>query len=89
MLIHQLESHHKEPDTNVFMMALSKIMEFTCQFYLKTATKSHIRIIDINAVAQCINDIINKTDCDKDTFLKALLAFHCFLGCDKFLCWEN
>ena len=30
MLIHQLESHHKEPDTNVFMMALSKIMEFTC-----------------------------------------------------------
>ena len=26
---------------------------------------------------------MNKTDCDKDIFLKALLAFHRFTGCDS------
>ena len=57
-------------------------MEFNCHFYLKTSTKSHKRIIDINVVGQCVNHNINKTDCDKDTFLKTLLAFHRF-GCES------
>ena len=67
---------------NVFMIALSKIMEFNFQFYLKTISKLH-KIIDINAVAQCVNHNINKTDCDKYTYLQALLAFHRFTGCDS------
>ena len=71
------------PKTNVFMIFLSKIMEFDCQLYLKTGTKSGKRIIDINTVAQCVNHNISKTDCDKDTFLKTLLVFHCFTGCDS------
>ena len=71
------------PKTNVFMILLSKIMEFDCQLYLKTGTKSGKRIIDINTVAQCVNHNISKTDCDKDTFLKTLLVFHCFTGCDS------
>ena len=70
-------------DTDVFMIALSKILEFDCQLYLSTGTKSHKRTIDINAVPQCVNHNINKTDCDKNAFLKALLAFHCFTGCDS------
>ena len=64
-------------------MTLSKMMEFNCQFYLKTSTKSHKRIIDIIGVAQYVNHNINKTDCDKDTFLKALLAFQHLPGCDS------
>ena len=40
------------PGTDVFMIALSKILEFDCQLYLKTSTKSHKRIIDINTVTQ-------------------------------------
>ena len=71
------------PNTDIFMIALSKIMEFDCQLYLKTGTKSRKRTIDINAVAQCVNHNISKTDCNKDTFLKALLTFHCFTGCDS------
>ena len=58
-------------------------MEFDCQLYLKTGTKSRKRTIDINAVAQCVNRNINKTDRDKDTFVKALLAFHYFTGCNS------
>ena len=65
------------------MIALSKIMEFNCQFYVKTGTKLHKKIININAVVQCVNHNINKTDCDKDTFLKELLSFHRFTGCDS------
>ena len=65
------------------MIALSKIMEFDCQLYLKTGTKSRKRTIDSNAVAHCVNRNINKTDRDKDTFVKALLAFHYFTGCSS------
>ena len=81
MLVPELENNHKEADTNVFMTALSKIMEFNCKFYLKTSTKSHEGIIDINDVAQCVNHNINETDCNKYTFLKALLALSCIRDC--------
>ena len=71
------------PDTDEFMIALSKKIELDCQLYIKTGTESPKRTIDINVVAHCVNHNINKTDCDIDTFLKALLAFHCFTGCDS------
>ena len=71
------------PDTDVFMIALSKILELDCQLYLKTSTKSHKRTIGIITVAQCVNRNIKKTDCNKNAFLKALLAFHFFAGCDS------
>ena len=106
MLIPELESNHKEADSQmmlhvkhasrtysslvmhtteayVLMIVLSKIMEFDCQLYLKTSAKSRKRIIDISTIAQCVNHNISKTDCDKDTFLQALLAFHCFTGCES------
>ena len=44
MLIPELESNHKEADTNIFMIALSKMMEFNCTFYLTISAKSHKRI---------------------------------------------
>ena len=71
------------PDTDEFMIALSKIMEFNYQLYINSGTESRKRTIDINAVVHCVNHNINKTDCDIDTFLKALLAFHCFTGYDN------
>ena len=106
MLIPELESNHKEADSQmmlhvkhasrtysslvmhtteayVLMIVLSKIMEFDCQLYLKTSAKSRKRIIDISTIAQCVNHNISKTDCDKDTFLQALLAFHCFIGSES------
>ena len=44
MIIPELESNHKEADTNVFMIALSKIMEFNCTLYLTISAKSPKRI---------------------------------------------
>ena len=61
----------------------SKIMERDCQLYLKTGTELHKRNIDKNAVAQFVNHNISKTDFNKDIFLKPLVVFHCFTGCDS------
>ena len=44
MIIPELENNHKEADTNVFVIALSKIMEFNCMFYLTISAKSSKRI---------------------------------------------
>ena len=51
------------------MKAFSKIVEFNCQFCLKTSTKLHKRTIDINSVTQWVNHNTNKADSDKYTFL--------------------
>ena len=71
------------PDTDEYMIALSKKIELDCQLYIKTGTESRKKTIDINVTAHCVNHSINKTDCDIDTFLKALSAFHCFTDCDS------
>ena len=43
MIIPELESNHKEADTNISMIAFSKILEFNCTFYLTISAKSHKR----------------------------------------------
>ena len=58
-------------------------MERDCQLYLKTGTELHKGNIDKNATAQCVNHNISKTDFNKDIFLKPLVVFHYFTGCDS------
>ena len=48
-----------------------------------TGTGKHTRIIDIEAVAVSANEKFNKTECNEEDFLNALLAYHCFTGCDS------
>ena len=48
-----------------------------------TGTGKHTRIIDIEAVAVNANEKFNKTECNEEDFLNALLACHCFTGCDS------
>ena len=48
-----------------------------------TETGKHTRITDIEAVAVSANEKFNKTECNEKDFLNALLAYHCFTGCDS------
>ena len=48
-----------------------------------TETGKHTRITDIEAVAVSANEKFNKTECNEEDFLNALLAYHCFTGCDS------
>ena len=70
------------PDTDVFMIALSKSTVINANLYILTGTKDKRRLIDIDAVGEEIYTDLNKTDCRKEDFLDALLGFHCFTGCD-------
>ena len=51
--------------------------------YMMTGTGETHRIIDMEAVATCANDLFNHSDCSKEEFLNAILGFHCFTGCDS------
>lgn len=70
------------PDTDVFMLLLSKVCDLDTEVYMMTGTAQNRRLININAVANDIYGNINKTNCTKKSLVKALLGFHCFTGCD-------
>ena len=70
------------PDTDVFMIMLSKMTEMNGQLFMLTGTGNKRRIIDVNSVAEGIYENQNETYCTKNQVLKALLGFHCFTGCD-------
>ena len=69
------------PDTKVFMIALSKIMKFDCQLYLKTNT-NHVEEV-LTSMPSLNLLIITSTKQTVIKILKILLAFYCFTGCDS------
>ena len=70
------------PDTDVFMIMLSKVTEMNGQLFMLTGTGNKRRIIDVNSVAEDVYENQNETYCTKNQVLKALLGFHCFTACD-------
>ena len=70
------------PDTDVFMVMLSKVTEMNGQLFMLTGTGNKRRIIDVSSVAEGIYENHNETYCTKNQVMKALLGFHCFSGCD-------
>ena len=75
------------PDTDVFMIMLSKVTEMNGELFMLTGTGSKGRIININSVAEGIYENQNETYCTKNQVMKTLLGFHCFTGCGEFICW--
>ena len=67
----------------IFLIALSKSPLIQSHLYMLTGTGKHTRIIDIEAVAVSANEKFNKTECNEEDFLNALLAYHCFTGRDS------
>ena len=59
MLIPELESNLKEADTNVFMIAISKIMEFNCKIYLKVLLTS-MRLVSASFITSAKQVVIKK-----------------------------
>ena len=84
---HATEDHDKvvivSPDTDVFLIALSKSPLIRSHLYMLTGTGKYTRIIDIEAVAVSADEKFNKTERGEEDFLNALLAYHCFTGCDS------
>ena len=59
------------PDTDMFLIILSKCSDIESHLYFMTGTEKH-RIIDIDAVATSVNKRLKKTECEKVMFLDAL-----------------
>ena len=70
------------PDTDVFMIMLSKVTEMNRQLLMLTGTGNNRRIIDVNSIPECIYENQNETYSTKNQVMTALLGFHCFTGCD-------
>ena len=70
------------PDIDVFMIMLSKVTEMNGQLFVLTGTGNKRRIINVYSVAEGIYENQNETYCTKNQVMKALLRFHCFMGCN-------
>ena len=70
------------PDTDVFMIMLSKVTETNRQLLMLTGTGNNKRIIDVNSIPEDIYENQNETYGTKNQVMTALLGFHCFTGCD-------
>ena len=70
---HASEDHEKvvivSPNTDVFLIALSKSPLIQSHLYFLTGIGKHIRIIDIDAVAVSANEKVNKIECNEEDFL--------------------
>ena len=71
------------PDTDVFIILMSKSTRLDTHLYFMTGTGIKRRIIDINAVVNHSFLTMNTTSCEKAMFLDAILGYHCFSGCDS------
>ena len=71
------------PDTDVFIIALSKLHDIEANMYMLTGTGDKKRLIDLNSVADNAFTRLDQVDCSKDMYFEALLGFHCFTGCDS------
>ena len=94
MLLHaQRASHSYEnvvihsPDTDVFFIALSCVDIIPSRLLFHTAKKNKRRLIDLKKVALEANSSLNKTSCEMQQFLDALIGYHCFTGCDTTSCF--
>ena len=54
------------PDTDVFIIALSKLHEIKANMYMLTGTGDKRRLVDLNAVADNAFVRLNQVDCSKD-----------------------
>ena len=70
------------PDTDVFMIMLSKVTEMNGQLFMLIGTGNKRRIMDVNSIAEDIDENQNETYCTKNQVMKDLLGFHCFTECD-------
>lgn len=70
------------PDTDILIMALAFSTEINADLIFKTGTKHLRRMIDVTSVASMIDNKFNKSGVSKGMFLKSLIGFHCFTGCD-------
>ena len=73
------------PDTDVFLITLSKYLQFESDLFFLTGLKNKRRITDIELVAAEAYMVSNTTTIEKETFLHALLAYHCFTGLVHFV----
>ena len=71
------------PDTNVFILALSKCLSIDAHLNFLTVVKDKRKIIDIEAVADKAYQSIDLESCEKSVLLDTLVAYHCFTGCDN------
>ena len=90
MLLHAKDAaaHYEDvvistPDTDVFVLTLSKLSSINANIYMLTGTGDKKRLIDLKAVADNAFLKLNPVDCTKDEFLESLPGFHCFTGCDS------
>ena len=81
-LFQNLKVITKKLTQTVSMIDLSKIMEFNYHFYLKQV-QNHIKELLRSMWWLNAAIITSARHCDKDTFLKALLAFHPVTGSDS------
>ena len=70
------------PDTDAFMIMLSRVTEMNGQLFMLTGTSSKRRTIDVNSIAEVIYENQNETYCMKNEVMKTLLGFHCLKRCD-------
>ena len=70
------------PDTDVFMIMLLKVTEMNGQLVMLIGTGNKRRIMDVNSIAEGIDENQNETYCTKNQVMKDLLGFHCFTECD-------
>ena len=71
------------PDTDVFVIALSQLEHINANPYMMTGTGDNKQAIDLKAVANETNERLNHNNCSQELYLKAVLGFHCFTGCDS------
>ena len=71
------------PDTDVFILALSKCLSIDAHLNFLTVVKDKRKIIDIEAVADKAYQSIDLESCEKSMLLDTLVAYHCFTGCDN------
>ena len=77
------------PDTDVIITAMSMCSAIEANLFVMTGKGNARRIIDIALISNKANETINKTDCDKNTFLGALIGYHSFTGCDTTSCFAG
>ena len=70
------------PDTDVFIIALSKSRIINADLYMLTGTKNNRKIVNISDVKEkWCEESLPKT-CTGAKFLDSLVGLHCFTGCD-------
>ena len=70
------------PDTDVFIIAISKSRIINANLYMLTGTKNKRRIVNVSEVKEKWCEESLPETCTGKKFLDSLIGFHCFTGCD-------